>query len=209
MPQVGAWRSFCLSRSAVPMSPTATNPARLQSKGERSAAYTLRQRPFSPLALPPRVQPPEKWWTIPATRASALTLGLATLLAVPLRFSLSTRVVVVAVRRCGLVVYLSLSSSSGDHHLSHSCLGTGMRFGTQNKFGHYRASSVHLASLIVSLIPVGVLVGAVSRYCHSWYRLFGHQQPWQILVLCVLVYTLQYHNTVDFVQDLRRKIHSW
>ena len=51
------------------------------------------------------------------------------------------------------------------------------------------------------LIPVGVLVGAVSRYCHSWYRLFGPQQPWQIHVRCVLVNTLQYHDTVDFVQD--------
>ena len=48
------------------------------------------------------------------------------------------------------VVYLCLSSSSDSHHLSHSCLGTGMRFGTQNKFCHYPASSVHLASLIVS-----------------------------------------------------------
>ena len=27
------------------------------------------------------------------------------------------------------------------------------------------------------LIPVGVFVGAVSRYCHFWYRLFGPQQP--------------------------------
>ena len=32
----------------------------------------------------------------------------------------------------------------------HSCLGTGMRFGTQNSFCHYRASSVHLVSLTVS-----------------------------------------------------------
>ena len=78
MPQVGAWRSFCRSRSAVPKSPTATDPALLQSKGERSAVYTPRQRPFSPHALPPRVHPPEKWSTIPATRASALTLGLVT-----------------------------------------------------------------------------------------------------------------------------------
>ena len=78
MPQVGAWRSFCRSRSAVPKSPTATDPAPLQSKGERSAVYTPRQRPFSPLALTPRVHPPEKWSTIPATRASALTLGLVT-----------------------------------------------------------------------------------------------------------------------------------
>ena len=34
--------------------------------------------------------------------------------------------------------------------LSHSCLGTGIRGGTQNKFCHYPASSVHLASLFVS-----------------------------------------------------------
>ena len=48
------------------------------------------------------------------------------------------------------------------------------------------------------LIPVVCLVGAVSRYCHSWYRLFGPQQPWQIFVRCVLVNTLQYHDTGDF-----------
>ena len=46
----------------------------------------------------------------------------------------------------GHVVYLCLSSSSDDHPLLHSCLGTGMRFGTQNKFCHYRASLVHSAS---------------------------------------------------------------
>ena len=51
------------------------------------------------------------------------------------------------------------------------------------------------------LIPFGVWVGAVSRHCHFWYRLFGPQQPWQIFVRCVLVNTLQYHDTVDFVQD--------
>ena len=49
-----------------------------------------------------------------------------------------------------VVVYLCLSSSSDDHLLSHSCLGTGMRFGTQRKFCHYRASLVHWVSLIVS-----------------------------------------------------------
>ena len=48
------------------------------------------------------------------------------------------------------VVYLCLSSSSDDHLLSHSCLGTGMRFGTQNKFCHYRESLVHSISLIAS-----------------------------------------------------------
>ena len=78
MPQVGTWLSFCRPRSAVTNSPKANDPARLQSKGERSAAYSLRQRPFSPLALTPRVHPPEKCWTIPATRASAPTLSLAT-----------------------------------------------------------------------------------------------------------------------------------
>ena len=51
---------------------------------------------------------------------------------------------------CNNVLYLCLSSSSDDNHLSHSCLGTGMRFGTQKKFCHYRASSVHLVSLIAS-----------------------------------------------------------
>ena len=103
---------------------------------------------------------------------------------------------------CAFVVYLCLSSSSDDHLLSHSCLGTGMRFGTQNKFCHYRASLVHSVSLHCFLIPVGALVGAVSRYCHSWCRLFG---PLHILgrvfVRCVLVNTLQYHDTVEFVQD--------
>ena len=51
------------------------------------------------------------------------------------------------------------------------------------------------------LDPCWCAVGAVSRYSHFWYRLFGAQQPWQILVRCVLVNTLQYHDTVDFVQD--------
>ena len=51
------------------------------------------------------------------------------------------------------------------------------------------------------LILVGALVGAVSRYCHFWYRLFGPLQHRQIFVRCVLVNTLQYNDTVDFVQD--------
>ena len=57
---------------------------------------------------------------------------------------------VLGIRTVVSVVYPCLSSSSDDHLLSHSCLGTGMRFGTQNKFCHYRASLVHLVSLIVS-----------------------------------------------------------
>ena len=48
------------------------------------------------------------------------------------------------------VVYPCLSSSS-DHHWLHRCLGTGMRVGAQNKFCHYRASLVQLASAIVFL----------------------------------------------------------
>ena len=48
---------------------------------------------------------------------------------------------------CGV----SLSSSSDDHPLSHSCEGTGMRFGTQNKFCHYRASGVLDRSLLMQV----------------------------------------------------------
>ena len=54
-----------------------------------------------------------------------------------------------AVEQHTFVVYPCLSSSSDDHHLLHSCWCTGTRFGTQNKFCHYRASLVHLVSLIV------------------------------------------------------------
>ena len=78
MPQVGTWRSFYRSRSAVPKSPTATDPAPPKQRRTLSCLHSPRQRPFSPHALPPRVHPPEKWSTIPATRASALTLGLVT-----------------------------------------------------------------------------------------------------------------------------------
>ena len=99
------------------------------------------------------------------------------------------------------VVCPCLSSSSDDHHLSHSCLGTSMRFGTQKQVLSLSCIIGSFGVLDCFLIPVGVLVGAVSRYCHSWYRLFGPQQPWQILVRCVLVNTSQYHDTVDVVQD--------
>ena len=47
------------------------------------------------------------------------------------------------------VVYPCLSSSSDDHPLLHSCLGTGMRVGSQDKFCHFPASLVHSASAIV------------------------------------------------------------
>ena len=83
----------------------------------------------------------------------------------------------------GHVLYLDLSSSS-DHHLLHSCLGTGMRFGTQNKFCHYRASLVHSWKQFYDIVISGtdyldlrnldnfcsVCVGKhvkVTRYC--WY----------------------------------------
>ena len=77
----------------------------------------------------------------------------------------------------GHVVYLCPSSSSDDHHLLHSCLGTGMRVGTQNKFCHCRASFWFIRRPRSFSAVVGVLVGAVSRYCHFWYRLFGPSQP--------------------------------
>ena len=55
-----------------------------------------------------------------------------------------------------LVVYPCLSYSSDDHHLLHSCLGTGARVGTQNRFRLYRASLVHLVSSIAPFASVGV-----------------------------------------------------
>ena len=47
------------------------------------------------------------------------------------------------------VVFPCLSSSSDEHLLLRSCLGTGMRVGSQNKFCHFLASLVHPASLVV------------------------------------------------------------
>ena len=47
-----------------------------------------------------------------------------------------------------IVVYLSLPSSSDDYHPLHSCLGTGERVGTQNRFCLHRASLAHLVSSI-------------------------------------------------------------
>ena len=57
------------------------------------------------------------------------------------------------------VVYPCLSSSSDDHHLSHSCLGTGMRFRTQKQVMSLSCVFGSLGVLDCFLIPVGVLVG--------------------------------------------------
>ena len=50
------------------------------------------------------------------------------------------------------VVYPCLPYSSDDHHLLQSCLGTGARVGTQNRFRLYRASLVHPVSSIALLL---------------------------------------------------------
>ena len=56
-------------------------------------------------------------------------------------------------------MYPCLSSSSDDHPLLHSCLGAGMRVGSQNKFCHFPPSLVHSVSAIVFYLVVGLLVG--------------------------------------------------
>ena len=53
---------------------------------------------------------------------------------------------------------------------------------------------------LFSLSLIGVLVKAVPRYCYFWERLFGPSQPRQSCLVCVLVNTLQYHDTVGFVK---------
>ena len=89
------------------------------------------------------------------------------------------------------VVYPCLSSSSDDHPFLHSCLGTGMRVGSQNKFCHYPASLVHSAGVRNCFyFVVGLLVGQYHDTATSTTPVLG-----------VLVNTLQYHDTVNFVQD--------
>ena len=61
------------------------------------------------------------------------------------------------------VVYPCLSYSSDDHHLIYSCLGTGARVGTQNRFHLYLASLVHPVSSIALLL---VLV----FWCEQYYN---------------------------------------
>ena len=106
------------------------------------------------------------------------------------------------------VVYPCLSSSSDDHLFLHSSFGTGMRVGTQNKFCHYRASLIgSFGVLDCSLIPVGVLVRAVPRYCHFWESFFGPSQPRQLCPVCVCVLVTRYSITilVDLVKDSEKK----
>ena len=98
-------------------------------------------------------------------------------------------------------MYLCLSSSSDDHLLSHSVLGTGTRFGSQNKFCHYRASLVHSVSLTVSS---SLLVCWWEQYhdtATSGTDYLDLHNLDKSLFICVLVNTLQYHDTVDLVQD--------
>ena len=59
-----------------------------------------------------------------------------------------------------------------------------------------------LVHSVSSTVCCGVLVGAVSRYCYFWNRLFGPSQPWQVFVQCVLANTSQHHDTVHFMRDL-------
>ena len=98
------------------------------------------------------------------------------------------------------VVYPCLSSSSDDHPLLHSCLGTGLRVGSQNKYCHFRASLVRSASAIVftslslcrwGSITILLLLVHISQVFATV----------TIPVLVALANTLQSHDTVDYVQD--------
>ena len=107
-------------------------------------------------------------------------------------------------------MYLYLSSSSGDHHLSNGCLGIRMRVGTYNKFCHSRASLalVHSASSIVFCCCwcVGGSSTTILPLLVQIIRTFANVT---IFVQCVLVNTLQYHHTVDFVQDSETEDPQW
>ena len=93
-----------------------------------------------------------------------------------------------------------LSSSSDDHPLLQSCLGAGMRVESQNKFCHFLASLVHSASAIVftslsvcwwgSITILLLLVHIIRTFATVTTPVLG-----------VLVNTLQYHDTVNFVHD--------
>ena len=63
--------------------------------------------------------------------------------------------------------------------------------------------------LVCLLILVGLLVGAVSRYCHFWYRVFDITTLANPCSVWVLVITLQYHDTVNFVQNFDTEDPHW
>ena len=95
---------------------------------------------------------------------------------------------------------LGLSSSYDDHPLLHSCLGTGMRVGSQNKFCHFPPSMVHSASAIVFISLSVCKWGSITillLLVHIIRTFATVTTP----VLGVLVHTLQYHDIVNFVQD--------
>ena len=97
------------------------------------------------------------------------------------------------------VVYPCLSSSSDDHPLLHSCLGTGMRVGSQKQVCHFLASLVHSASTIVFTSLSVCWWGSITilLLLVHFIRTFATVTT---PVLGALVNTLQYHDTVDFEQ---------
>ena len=108
----------------------------------------------------------------------------------------------------GHVVYLCLSSASDGHPLLHSCLGTGMRVGTQNKFCHCRASLVHSASSIVSC-SCWCVGGSSITMLPLLVQIIRTFATVTIFVQCVLVNTLQGITILSiWCKTLRRKIHS-
>ena len=94
------------------------------------------------------------------------------------------------------VLYPCLSYSSDDHHLIHSCLGTGARVGTQNRFRLYRASLVHPVSSIALLL---VLV----FWCEQYYNTATSGIEYSVLRIldrsCPVC--VGKHETVNFVKD--------
>ena len=104
---------------------------------------------------------------------------------------------VVALADAHDVVYLCLSSSSDDHHMLHSCLGTGMRLERKTSF----VIIVHLWFIRCPQsfpVVVGVFSITILPLLVQIVRTFATVT---IFVQCVLVNTLQYHDTVDLVQD--------
>ena len=80
----------------------------------------------------------------------------------------------------GAVVFLCLSSSSDDHPLSHSCLGTGVRFETQQVVS---LSCIRCPrSLSADVRGVG---GSSITILPLLVQIIRTLQPWQLLVRCV------------------------